>query len=149
MTTEKHLHRVWRVTMGKDYKVYKCLDNCKSYFTPVNMLGRTIRCYACKQPFQFEKRNLEQTYPRCLNCAMPKSPVAKARHEKRKAEEVKLSKILSALPVSEVLSNPKVQLKDNLVELGYKEFEAEAIVEGKGDKAEEPVDMDLLKRLLG
>jgi len=81
--------------MGEKYVVYRCVDNCTSYFTPEAMLGQTVRCYACRTTFTFTKRNLRQVTPRCLEarCAMPKSPTAKLKYSG------KVTATKSAVPV--------------------------------------------------
>ena len=82
MPARKHAHRVHRRKMGDSYVIYRCVDDCTSYFTPDAMLGQTVRCYACRNEFTFTKRNLRQVTPRCDDpkCAMPKSPTAKAAY---------------------------------------------------------------------
>lgn len=75
-------HRVKRVYqyMNKNLPVYRCMDDCTSYFQPSMMVNRTVRCWNCLEPFVFTERNLRQAKPRCKKpeCAIPKSPAAKA-----------------------------------------------------------------------
>jgi hypothetical protein len=95
----KHVHRVKRITIGKSYLVYKCMDDCPSYYTPENMLGRTILCWACREEMKFSERNLRQTKPRCLNtkCILAKSPAAKAKLENKKKQGDVADNILKRL----------------------------------------------------
>jgi hypothetical protein len=89
LKSKNHIHRVKRVNIGsreKPYLVYMCMDGadvCTSYFRPIHMLNKLVRCWACRTPFTFTSRNVEQAMPRCLNpaCAMPKSPQAKEKHK--------------------------------------------------------------------
>lgn len=83
----KHVHKVQRVVLGKGkkegYEVYRCVNNCTSYFPLALIVGLVVQCWACLSEFEFTKRNLRQVKPKCRACSGRKE----VEPEKEKVKE--------------------------------------------------------------
>lgn len=65
----KHLHRYKRITLGNDYKVYKCIKpGCTHYIAVYMSEGALCECNRCGEPMVITKAAMLLARPHCQNC---------------------------------------------------------------------------------
>lgn len=104
-----NIHRVKRINLNKEYQVYSCMDGCPAYYPLKGLLGKTVRCWNCRDEFVFTKRNLSQAMPRCLKskCAVPKGKHVEAAIKQKEKVSSAAERILKRLDVVSVLDAVK------------------------------------------
>jgi len=65
----EHVHKYKKVTMGKNFVVYKCvLPGCTHYVRSELAVGRFSLCWMCEGQFVMTEISATRLKPKCQSC---------------------------------------------------------------------------------
>ena len=65
----RHTHKYQRATLGKRYRIYKCvLPGCAHYVSAQLLKNRIAVCWRCEEEFQITAELAELARPHCKFC---------------------------------------------------------------------------------
>jgi len=89
MAKKSHIHRYRRITLGKNYKVFRCVKSGCSHYIPVTLVENAVcECNRCGDLMTMTKVAMTLARPHCPQCT--KSKKAESISEIEKFLEEKL-----------------------------------------------------------
>lgn len=82
MVKVKHIHQYQAVTLGKNYRVYRCVRPDCSHYLPARLVfGKRSLCNRCGKEIEMDNFALSLDKPHCVTCTKKKTKKGKEIHE--------------------------------------------------------------------
>lgn len=71
-----HLHKYKRITLGKNYLVFKCVRPACTHYIPIKLAeGKLCECNRCGEPMILSKATMDLAKPHCIDCTKRKKEI--------------------------------------------------------------------------